>query len=224
MTRFRQVLGCAVISFVLFLNLFLFGSPKSWASEVRYVSDQLVVNVRAIPSYDGTKLFQVSTGDTLTLLQEPSEGWAKVRTADGKEGWMHVNYLTEEKPARLLLKEQDPKNNDMVQKLETLTAENEKMRQELEEARKQTSTNTQQYAQLKSEAAEYMALKEDHQKLKEEFELQGQKLDELSAESDSLRFGNNLKWFLAGAGVLLLGWILGLSFGKRKKRWSSGLH
>jgi SH3 domain protein len=46
----------------------------------------------------------------------------------------------------------------------------------------------------------------------------------MTTEVDSLKFSNNLQWFLAGAGVLILGWLIGLAMGKRKKRYSSNIY
>ncbi len=224
MILFRHIPGCVIVFAALLLTLASLIPTQTWAKEVRYVTDELQVTVRSIPSADSKVLFLVKSGMTLTLLESSGEGWAKVRTEDGKEGWMMGRYLRKDKPAVVLLNEANPKSEEADKKLEAMSAENKQLRQELEEAQKQASEATRHYASLKAEAAEYMVLKEEHQKLKEEFEIQGQKLDELGTESDSLRFGNNLKWFLAGAGVLLLGWFLGLAFGKRKRRWSSGLH
>lgn len=64
------------------------------------VTDQLTVKatptgflrVRSTASTGGVELGRVLTGETLTLLEE-LEGWYKVRTADGKEGYVSSIYV-----------------------------------------------------------------------------------------------------------------------------------
>lgn len=53
------------------------------------------LNLRADPSADAISLGKYYNGTTVTLLEEPKNGWAHVRI-DPFEGYMDVNYLTQD--------------------------------------------------------------------------------------------------------------------------------
>jgi SH3 domain protein len=191
------------------------------AQEYRYVSDRLQVTVRTGTTTGNAILFLVNSGTRLEILEENNEGWTKVRGSDGREGWMLSRYLQKEKTAALRLKELDPQTNNLAKKVELLNAENQDLRESLRQSEAQTKSLEERYQKMKDQSEAHQSLKEEHQQLKADFEAQQKKLDEVSAETESMKFGNNLKWFLAGAGVLVLGWLMGLAFAKRKKRASS---
>lgn len=51
------------------------------------------LRVRSGPSTANTELFRIQPGDVLNFSAEQN-GWAKVTTADGREGWASLQYLT----------------------------------------------------------------------------------------------------------------------------------
>jgi len=194
------------------------------AAQKMYVSDRLQVTVRSGPSVDNKVLHVVKSGDVVTVVEKGEGGWVKVQLPNGESGWMIARYLQEDKPAALKLKELDPQAKDLMQKVEELGKANQELKTRLAQAEKEAQQAKRAYLELKQESGDYMKLKARYEALKKEFTAQAQRLDQLSAEAESLRFANNLKWFLAGAGVLFLGWLMGLALGRRKRRWSSGLH
>ncbi len=199
-------------------------SVPAGAGQVMYVTDVLHVTIRSGPSVENKIIHRASTGDKFTVLETNQDGWARVRLPGGGSGWMISRYLQAEKPAALKLKELDPQNQSLLVRVEELTKSNRQLTSELTSTRNQLESLTSEYERLKKESARYLELKAAHDKLKAEYQSQQARLQELSTEVESLRFGKNLKWFLAGAGVLLLGWLMGLALGRRKRRWSSSLY
>jgi SH3 domain protein len=49
-------------------------------------------------------------------------------------------------------------------------------------------------------------------------------VEELSEKLDDLRISEKVTWFLVGAAVLLVGWIIGLSMGLYNKKRRASYH
>jgi hypothetical protein len=73
--------------------------PGSAAAETAYVSDKIQAGIRAQPVKEGPALKIVSTGTVLEVLERMA-GFARVRDAEGTEGWIDAGVLTAELPAR----------------------------------------------------------------------------------------------------------------------------
>lgn len=86
----------------LFVLVMLWASAVS--AEILYVHDELRLGVRPQANSTDAPLVVVTTGARLEVLDR-SGSFVKVRTARGIEGWVSAAYLSEEKPARLLLDE-----------------------------------------------------------------------------------------------------------------------
>ncbi len=194
------------------------------AQEILYVTDQMRITVRSGPSLGNKVIAMARTGDKLVLLGSKKEGWALVRLPNGKEGWALSRFLTKERPARLRLAELDPANKDMARRLEQLHSENQRLSRELSETEAKLAELKVSYEKLQADSADVVALKQRHQKLQSQFTEQNKQLKELVVENKSLKLSSNLKWFLAGAGVLVVGWLMGLALHRRKKRWNSSLY
>lgn len=81
---------------VLLLTLWL---PGMASAETAYVSDKIQAGIRVQPNKEGPALKTVSTGTVLEVLERMA-GFARVRDADGTEGWIDAGVLSAEPPAR----------------------------------------------------------------------------------------------------------------------------
>ena len=212
--KFKTAIGALLLTALFF-------APGQSMALSNYVVDKLQVTVRTGPSTENKVLAVVSSGDLVETLGKEQDGWSLVRAPNGKEGWMLTRYLQEEKPAALRLRELDPQANKLLEKVGALETENKDLKAALEKITAESKKLTATLSKLRAETSDVSKLQAEHESLQKEFTSQAQRLDQVSAEAESLKFGNNLKWFLAGAGVLVLGWILGLVMGRKKKRWSS---
>lgn len=66
-----------------------------------------------------------------------------------------------------------------------------------------------QTAELQDLRYENAQLKETNARIERDASTSSQRLRELEQERAEFRRSNNLRWFLAGAGVLLVGWLMG---------------
>jgi len=194
------------------------------AQTVRWVTDKLQVTVRTGPSTENKIIHVADSGDQLTVLAPEEDGWIKVGTPDGQEGWMMVRYLQNEPTAAIKLDKLDPQNQTLLQQLEDQTKTNQELKANLARLESENLKLENAYTKLKKEAAGFMTLKKEHQDLLEDYQRQGEQINNLAAELESLRFGGNLKWFMAGAGVLVLGWLMGLAMGRRRRRNPASLY
>ncbi len=67
--------------------LFLFLSPSFSQAEVRYVSDYLVVNIRDNVEKPFNTVGAVQSDEQVEVLERNGK-YLKIRTLDGKEGWI----------------------------------------------------------------------------------------------------------------------------------------
>jgi SH3 domain protein len=195
-------------------------------AETRYVIDEMQITFRTGPGNDRKILSLLNSGQQVTFLQPEGE-WAKVGLPNGKEGWVLQRYLSTEVPCRIRIK-------DVSHSLEALKTEQEALQKtnlqlEADKARlamdlkktQQSLTKTKQsYEKLKKDAAGFLELKARHDKTVERLSKQTQKANALDKELNKTLKKQNIRWFLGGGGVLLLGFIIGFS-SKKQKRHSS---
>jgi len=82
--------------------LLLAASAGALAQEqVRYVTDELAIVLRENPNGEGASRGTLLSGARVQLLESrPATGYARVRTADGREAWILERYLKAEPIAR----------------------------------------------------------------------------------------------------------------------------
>lgn len=98
MTRYRLRHSAAPLS-LLCLCLALAGPAQAEAP--RYVSDEITLSVRDAPRNDAGFIGLVRSGEAVTLLESLGEqSFARIRLANGSEGWVASRYLSETPAAR----------------------------------------------------------------------------------------------------------------------------
>lgn len=56
-------------------------------------TDDSNLNIRQEPSTDATVVGKAAKGETVTLVEQSSDDWWKIKTADGEEGYAYARYL-----------------------------------------------------------------------------------------------------------------------------------
>lgn len=81
--------------------LLLLAPVLASAQKQQYIDDEITVTVRDGPRNDATFLGTVRSGDRVTVLESLGpQSFAKIRTTDGREGWITARFLTDEPAAR----------------------------------------------------------------------------------------------------------------------------
>ena len=195
-------------------------------AETRYVIDKMQITFRTGPGNDRKILSLLNSDQQVTVLQSDGE-WAKVGLPNGKEGWVLQRYLSAEVPCRIRIKDVSQTLKAVKTELEAvqktnrqLEADKSKLAMDLKETRQTLAKTKRSYEKLKKDAQGFLELKAKHDKTVERLSTQTQKAEALDNELNNTLKNKNIRWFLGGAGVLLLGFILGFST-KNQKRHSS---
>lgn len=84
------------------LMLLLLLIPLNSIAETIYVTDVLKLKLRATASNDAQVVTNLTSGDKLTVL-EKQKRYTRVKTKDGKVGWVQSWFLTDKTPATFLV-------------------------------------------------------------------------------------------------------------------------
>lgn len=189
-------------------------------AETQYIHEVMKVTLRTGPGTDHKILSMIESGQQVTVLEKESE-WTKVRLPSGREGYVLNRFLTTKTPTVLILRglERDhqkltEKHESLIEKTEAIKAENETLRQELSGLKKQFNEVSSSYDNLKKGSADFFNLKSNYEKASAQLEKQSHRTDILTEKLKQ----KYIRFFLFGAGVLLLGIIIGfISRGGRKQ-------
>lgn len=202
-------------------------------AQTRYASDQLEVPMRTGKATKFRILRMLPSGTSLQVLEKDSaSGYTKVRAPGGVEGWVLTRYLmdtpsardrlasAEKELARLELENRkltgsfgdlQTQKGNTDQQVNTLTKDNRRLSQELEE--------------LHRTASSALAIDAENKALKTHIATYERKLQALQQENEGLKDRTARDWFMVGAGVILLGMIIGLIIPrirwKKKSSWDT---
>ena len=233
MQTYRQKLPTRKITWLFSVTLIL----VSWLTIVDasaatlYVSDTtLKANVRTGTTIENRIIAMVTPGTVVTLVAE-EDGWAEVALDDGRTGWILRRYLSERPPWRVTAEKLARESQELRARLgrfeldnRTLVQKNKTFEKEMSERQRELESVRKEYEDLKTSSANFLSLKMAYENLQAEARQSKAKLDEVQKAYADLKLSTNIRWFLSGAGVLLLGWLGGLSLGRMRRRRSGDLY
>lgn len=193
-------------------------------AETNYVDDNLQITLRTGQGNSFQIIKMLNSGTAMEIL-ERNDKYARVRIADGTEGWVLTQYLATTPVARdRLVKAEEQlagirlENKQLKDELTTLR----ETKRQVEGEQKQSSMHNEklqaELEQLQLVAARPMELERQNREISkrlQELELDNQLLQE---ENTNLRDRTNRDWFLAGALVLFIGLVLGLILPRFRKQ------
>ncbi len=65
----------------------------SSGASLKVATEDSNLNIRQEPSTDAAIVSKAAKGDSVSLVEQTSDDWWKVRTSDGKEGYAYARYL-----------------------------------------------------------------------------------------------------------------------------------
>lgn len=192
-------------------------------AETVYVTDELRLGLRSGPGTNYEIVEIARSGQAMERLNVEGN-WARVRMPDGKEGWVPERYLTSTATDNLRLERLQNQYVSLRNQAENLQAENRRLNRELRQLRSELEKNareadeaTEAYENLKSGSAEYLQLKAGYENATARLAEQNKRLRELNARVDTGKSQRIIRWLLTGAGVVLLGFIIGISVRRQKR-------
>lgn len=224
-------------SYLLTLLLTIAALSPAFA-ETGYISDTLVVTLRSQKGNNYEVLDRLITATAVDILEE-DKTYAKVRTAKGVEGYIRKQYLTKELPKALRIEELQTQIEGLRQELEKKSqapvleqaadlqgqALITELKQQLEDAEKSYLELDNSYRKLQQDYQQLQQLpdrsdsqlSEENRRLTEQNKLMDSELLVLREENRNFHRSNMIQWFLAGAGVFFVGWLIG-KVSRRKTR------
>ena len=212
---------------LILLSLLVIGSANA---ETRYVMDVIYIGVRDSPEEGASQVAVIKSGAKLEVLDVLDEQ-VKVRTEKGETGWVKDRYLSSEPIAALLLESAN-------KRIESLSSTNSRLNKELSELKnslrmveKENKTISGKFSKVSKENARIneiakkpLELSRQTAELSDQVVSLGDQVKTLTAANRKLQDDAGQDWFLAGAGVVIIGILLGLVVPrmrlKRKSEWA----
>ncbi len=220
-------------SLISLLLLFSGALGAQALADQRYVTDQLVITLRAEAGEGARTLGSLRTGTPLVVLEEVGS-FLRVRTDDGVEGYVLKQYVAAETPKPIIIARLEKENAKLTKELQGLQSAKAELDARVEGiGREQTAganalTVLQQelaglqqaYGELQEKSADVLQLDADRARLQQQNVELVAEVEVLRQENETLLFRAAFKWFFAGGGVLLVGWLLGRKSRQKRRGYS----
>ncbi|MCK5195353.1 MAG: TIGR04211 family SH3 domain-containing protein, partial [Desulfobulbaceae bacterium] len=197
--------------------------PAVVHAEKRYINDLLEITLRTGQGIDHKIIEIVKSGQMVEVIK-PGDQWTKIRRLNGTEGWVVSRFLTSNKPNIILLKELQEKHeaimirtDSQLEEIAKLQEDNKELRSKLTVSAKTLNDLNNSYETLKKESGEFLQFKSNYNKATAQLTKQKQKIQKYEDELSKLEQRQIFRWIFTGAGILFLGFLIGLS-GKRQRR------
>lgn len=208
----KQLTGLAAAA------LLAIGAPAGALSgDTRYITDELRVPMRSGKGNQFRILDAgLPSGTRLALLEDaPDEGWARVRTPEGEEGWIRRQYLVDEPVAQIKLEKARAdlarfEQMDLGSEVRRLQKVNSELESQLAAANEKSAQLAGELQELKKLSADAVSLNKRHQKLLHQHELLKQEQAMAEAEIQRLSSSDTRRWYMYGAASVGLGAILAM--------------
>lgn len=196
-------------------------------AETWYVSESFEITMRTGPSAERKIIALIKSGTEVEIL-ESSETWTKIHYKN-RDGWVLTRYLSSDKPCSTILSniKQSYANlnqEKMIfsQKNAELKTENQRLQSALTTHQNSLEKVSNEYEELKRESADFIKLKRTYEQVSKKLAITKAKAEKVDIENRQLKKSQNIRWFMVGAGVLIIGFILGFS-SRRHRRQASRL-
>lgn len=218
-----------ILLFWLLIGLLL--TTITVLAETRYVVDNLIITMRSGQSTQHQILRTWPSSTKLEIL-ETAEKYSLARGPDGTEGWVLNQYISSKPTAKVrliaakaTLAKLEIENNRLMAELKTVSDKEVGVSKQQKNLSLENKKQGEELDRLRRVAAKPMKLENENQRLKKELlELESQH-ELLRQENQMLGDSSDREWFLNGAGVIILGIILGLIIPRlrirKKSNWSS---
>ncbi len=188
-----------------------------------YVTDSKKIPVRAGKGTAYKILTFIESSQKVELLQKDNQ-WSLVRLEDGKEGWVHSRYLINNPTSKIKFEELSLEHQNLINQTESLKADfeqlklhNKELKSTLASTKKSLNNQLSDYDALKADSAEFLTLKSKYERVSRELKEKTQKVENLEKQISDSQLYYYLKWILSVSGILLVGFIIGYSV-KRPRR------
>jgi SH3 domain protein len=218
-----------LLPLTLLPTLLLLGASTAQAQTTRYITDSLRLEARSAPGPRNRIVRMLSSGTPVQVLNR-RDGWSEVRLEGGTRAWVLDRYLMSEPPARgqvetarKKLEAAEARAAELEQRVAELKKDNTALQESRDAFVAQAESVAQELGDIKRTAASTIQIRNENRQLKDEVNSLSSQMDILQRDYTVLQDARSRDWFLAGAGVLLGGMVLGLIIPKirwkRRRGW-----
>ncbi len=235
-----------IVFSIIVVFLTCFGLADLCPAKTGYVSDMLILTLREGPSRTFPVIKKLQSDTPLTIMEE-KDLFLKVGLASGETGWVDKRFVVYTLPKSTVIEQLKAENKALEEQIAQLKTAQENMAPspdsplpqiseeklqalelELNNANEKinaletaSAQATEKYQTLLNDSDNIKEIVSSNKRLKRENVTLAKEIQGLEDQTSYLFRTGMIKWFLAGVGVLLLGWILGHSVSLGKKRRNS---
>lgn len=158
---------------------------SGWAA-AEYVTDRIMLGVHQEANEDSTLLTSLPSGEQVEVLQE-SNGFKKIRTKDGQQGWVKAAFLVKSAPATLAYDQLLTKHNKTQEEINKLNEHIAKTERELQVRRDELSNAKTTIRELNKQIAAGGGGSEIDEETLQRLSEKEQEIDQLRAEIEALK-------------------------------------
>jgi SH3 domain protein len=193
----------------------LTGAVEPVSAETKYISEKFEVTLRTGPASNRKIIGLIPTGKQVDVVN-PGGQWSEVIWRD-KQGWVQSRFLTNQEPTSMALAQLRGKysnilaqNEELKQKVVALSAVNNQLGTELNQAKADLGSLSGVHNTLKEESADFLKLKANYEKAVQEMNAARAKAEKVESDYNKIANSDFNRGLLYGGGLLVFGFIFGL--------------
>jgi SH3 domain protein len=234
----------SILNLLIFI-IIMWLLPLSGYAKTGYVSDMLLLTFRQGPG-NSYAVIKTLISNTPVVILEEKDGFYKVELTSNEIGWVDKKFIIFTTPKTLIINQLKTENAKLTDQIENLQSNKDtfqdkissikqdyaqtkaqletSLKTAMDEQKKTTnllSESQNRYNTLAEQSKNIQNVIKENRKLKEQNQILSDELAIFKEKNSTLFKTGMIKWFLTGAGVLLLGWIIGHSVSSRRQQTSS---
>jgi len=193
-------------------------SASAVAATQKYITDEFEVTMRSGTSTANEILLMLKSGEAVTILEEDVDSkYSLVEAESGKKGYVLNRYLLDSPSSKFQLEQLQIKSTKQQETNELLQSQMEKLQADLEieqsdsvslGAALQAAEN--ELSRVMDAAENTLNIVDENKDLKDRVGQLTKINSMLSDENASLKDSRQMDWFIRGAGVSLIAFLLGI--------------
>lgn len=227
----RQIQKESIVKVLLLCISLLLLTNGVEAKNIRYVTDELEITLRSGKSTKHQILRMIQSGTPVEVIEVDEESkYSKVKTPTGAIGWVISRYLENIPSARDRLAEAEKEiaklkisNNRLNSDLGSVKQIKSKLSNDHKQLEKENRRLVQELTRIRQTAASAIAIDNENKDLKQKLKNLDREHQTLQQEAIALRDRTDRDWFMVGAGVVIIGIVIGLIIPnirwRRKSSW-----
>jgi SH3 domain protein len=186
--------------------------------QAAWVTDEFEITMRNGKGSRQTIVRMLPSGTKLEVVEvDKEEGYSRVRTRSGAEGWVLNRYLLRQPPARVTMPDvqaqlarSEAQRKQLSQELRGLKKENTTVKGRLGQSESSSDDLQKELARISALSSNTVQIDAENRQLKQSLAQTQQALEDAEEESRRLASRSNREWFVIGALVVMFGILVGL--------------